>query len=233
VPDFARFDTRHYRTVSVRDGYRDWLPTYEDTVEDYMDVALLERITSVAWSTVERVADLGCGTGRTASWLKAKGATRIDGVDLTPEMLEVARQRRLHELLVEGDVRSTGLEGGRYGLVVCCLVDEHLPELASLYSEARRLLSPNGAFVLVGYHPFFIMSAGMPTHFDRADGEPVAIETYVHLLSDHVGAARAANFTLAELHEGLVDDEWVRRKPRWEVYRDRPISFAWVWSTLA
>ena len=231
MPDFARFDTRHYRTVSVQEGYRDWLPTYEVTVEDTMDVALLDRITTVSWSTIERVADLGCGTGRTAAWLKAKCAARIDGVDLTPEMLAVARNRGLHELLVEGDVRSTGLEDGGYALVVCCLVDEHLPELASLYREARRLLSPHGAFVLVGYHPFFIMSTGMPTHFDRADGEPVAVETHVHLLSDHVDAARAADFTLAELHEGLVDDEWIRRKPRWATYRDWPISFVWVWST--
>jgi SAM-dependent methyltransferase len=233
VPDFARFDRRHYRTVSVRDGYRDWSPTYEDTVGDKMDLALLDRITSVSWSTVGRVADLGCGTGRTAVWLKAKGATRIDGVDLTPEMLEVARNGGLHENLIEGDVRSTDLEGGGYGLVVCCLVDEHLPELAALYREARRLLGRPGAFVLVGYHPFFIMAAGMPTHFDRADGEPVAVDTYVHLLSDHVDGARSAGFTLVELHEGLVDEQWVRQKPGWGIYRDWPVSFASVWSNHA
>lgn len=34
MPDFARFDRRHYPTVSVREGYRAWTPSYEDTVED-------------------------------------------------------------------------------------------------------------------------------------------------------------------------------------------------------
>ena len=48
MPDFARFDTRRYPTVSVREGYRDWTPTYEATVEDAMDLALLERVESVA-----------------------------------------------------------------------------------------------------------------------------------------------------------------------------------------
>jgi hypothetical protein len=114
--------------------------------------------------------------------------------------------------------------------VVCALVDEHLPELGRLYGEARRLLTTPGAFVLVGYHPFFIMAAGVPTHFDRADGEAVAIETYIHLPSAHVAAGRAAGFSATELHEGLIDDAWIARKPKWESYRDWPISFAWVWS---
>ena len=229
VVDFARFDRRHYPTVSVRDGYREWLPSYDSTVEDAMDLALLDRIDSVSWSAVDRAVDLGCGTGRTAAWLRSKGVTRIDGVDLTPEMLEVARQHGLHDRLVEGDVRSTGLDDDAYDVVVCCLVDEHLPELTGLYREARRLLTHRGAFVLAGYHPFFIMSTGMPTHFDRAPGEPVAVETHVHLPGAHVAAARHAGFTAVELHEALVDDEWIRRKPRWESYRDWPISFAWVW----
>jgi len=229
MPSFARFDQRHYRTVSVRDGYRDWSPSYENTVVDSMDLALLDRIVTVPWATMSRVVDLGCGTGRTASWLRAKGVTRIDGVDVTPEMLDVARAKSLHERLIEGDVRSTGLDGDVYDLVVCCLVDEHLPEVTGLYREARRLLRADGTFVLVGFHPYFIMSAGMPTHFDGEDGDPVAVETYVHLHSEHVAAAKAVDLVATELHEGLIDDEWIRRKPKWEAYRDWPISFAWVW----
>ncbi|MGZ4800696.1 MAG: SAM-dependent methyltransferase, partial [Acidimicrobiia bacterium] len=62
-------------------------------------------------------------------------------------------------------------------------------------------------------------------------GEPVAIETHVHLPSAHMDAARAAGFVAAELTEGLVDDEWIERKPKWSRHRDWPISFAWVWRT--
>lgn len=73
------------------------------------------------------------------------------------------------------------------------------------------------------------MTAGMPTHFDRASGESVAIETYVHLLSDHVTAARAAELSLIEMRERLVDDRWIALKPRWERYRNHPVSFAMAW----
>jgi SAM-dependent methyltransferase len=229
-PDFARFDRRHYPMVTVREGYDAWAPTYEESVEDIMDVALLERIGSVAWDRVERAADLGCGSGRTGAWLRTRGDFPVDGVDITPAMLERARARGVHDRLVEGDVRHTGLPAGAYDLVVCVLVDEHLPELAGLYREARRLLGRSGSFVVVGIHPFFVMSVGMPTHFDGADAEPVAIETHVHLLSEHVAAADDAGLAAREMHEALVDDAFVQRKPGWQPYRDWPFSYACVWA---
>ena len=80
VPDFAAFDRRHYRTVGVPEGYAAWASTYEATVEDAMDLALLDRLETVEWSKIERVADLGCGTGRTARWLRMRGDFPIDGV---------------------------------------------------------------------------------------------------------------------------------------------------------
>ena len=110
-----------------------------------------------------------------------------------------------------------------------CLVDEHIAELTPLYAEAARLARRGAAYVLVGFHPFFIMATGMPTHFQATDGELVAIETHVHLLSDHAQAALAAGWQLAEFREQVIDNRWVEMKPSWAAYRDVPISFAWVW----
>jgi hypothetical protein len=70
---------------------------------------------------------------------------------------------------------------------------------------------------------------GIPTHFDRRDGEPVAIESYVHLFSEHVQAAHRSGWTLVEMDEGVVDDAWIAKKPKWECYRHHPVSFAMVW----
>ena len=227
--DFSHFDRRNYPTVPVREGYRAWLPSYETTVEDEMDLVLLAALESVTWTAVGHAADLGCGTGRTGAWLRARGIARLDGVDLTPEMLAVARRRNIYDHLLEADIAATGLGGGVYDLVTTCLVDEHLRDLRPLYREASRLLRPGGTYVLVGYHPHFIMTAGIPTHFDRAPGESVAIETYVHLFSDHVAAARAVDLSLIEMRERLVDERWIALKPRWKPYRNHPVSFAMVW----
>jgi SAM-dependent methyltransferase len=230
MADFAPFDTRGYRTVDVRSGYGEWVATYEDTVQDAMDVELLEALREVPWADMGTAADLGCGTGRTGAWLHDHGVDAIDGVDLTPEMLAVARERGVHRRLVEADVASTGLDSEAYDLVITSLVDEHLADLKPLYAEAARLARPDGTYVLVGYHPQFIMATGMPTHYDSASGEPVAIETYVHQISDHVAAARAAGWGLEEMTERLIDDTWVELKPKWEPLRGQPIAFAFVWA---
>jgi SAM-dependent methyltransferase len=229
VVNFADFDSRGYPTVDVRSGYGEWVDTYERTVQDAMDVELLEALERVAWPDVRQAVDLGCGTGRTGAWLRSRGVHEIDGVDLTPEMLEVARSKGVYRRLVEGDVTSTGLDAGRYDLAVTCLVDEHLAELAPLYEEAHRLTSADAGLVLVGYHPHFIMTAGMPTHYDGASGRPIAIETHVHLLSDHVTAGLRAGWTLVEMCERTIDDVWLALKPKWTPFKGHPIAVAFVW----
>jgi SAM-dependent methyltransferase len=227
MAEFAPFDARGYRTVDVRSGYGEWVDTYEQTVQDAMDIELLERLESVDWAG--EVADLGCGTGRTGAWLAERGVTAIDGVDLTPEMLARARERGVYRSLVEADVAETGLQADAYDVVVTSLVDEHLADLGPLYAEGARVAKPGAPYVLVGYHPQFIMSSGMPTHYDSASGEPVAIETHLHLFSDHVKAAGAAGLALAEAEERVIDDAWLELKPKWERLRGVPTAFAFVW----
>lgn len=226
--DASRFDVRNYPIRSVRDGYSEWAASYEDSVQDVMDLRLLERIQSAPWDRIQMGADLACGTGRIGVWLREHGVAMLDGVDLTAEMLEGAREKDVYHQLIVGDLRQTTLPAATYDLVTVSLADEHLPDLHPLYQEAVRITRPGGYFVLVGYHPYFILG-GMLTHYHAASGESVAIETYLHLTSDHVQAALAAGLTLREMHEGLVDEEYLAHKPKWSQYRDRPISFAMVW----
>ena len=44
---FSQFDARGYRTVDVRSGYGEWVDTYEQTVQDAMDVELLGALPPV------------------------------------------------------------------------------------------------------------------------------------------------------------------------------------------
>jgi SAM-dependent methyltransferase len=226
--EFAPFDRRQYPTLPVRDGYREWADTYEDVVQDEMDVRLLARIETVDWARAGRVLDLACGTGRVGVWLRAQGVRRLDGLDFTPEMLAGAKAKGIYDCLILADMLNSGLPAASYDLLVEVLADEHLAELRPLYREAARLAAPAGIFVIVGYHPHFLMN-GIPTHFERRDGEPVAIESHVHLLSDHVKAAHGAGWELAEMDEGVVDDAWIAKKPKWARYRFHPVSFAIVW----
>lgn len=48
--DHAIFDKRKYPVLEVPEGYRDWVRTYEQTVQDEMDLRLLDRLRIVDWS---------------------------------------------------------------------------------------------------------------------------------------------------------------------------------------
>lgn len=228
MPRFSDFDARAYRSVDVRTGYGEWVATYEQTVQDTMDVALLEQL-SIDWGRLHSAVDLGCGTGRTGAWLRQHGVRAIDGVDLTPEMLSVARDKAMYRNLIEADLAMTGLPSATYDLVSVCLVDEHLPDVQPLYREAFRLARQAGCLVLVGYHPQFIMAAGMPTHYTSRSGEQVAIDTHLHLLSEHVTAGLEAGWTLREMKERVIDDSYLAHKPKWARFLNQPIAFALAW----
>ena len=226
--DFSMFNVRGYPTVEVREGYAEWVHSYESTVQDEMDLRLLRGIHSVTWRTIRCAADLACGTGRTGRWLKQQAVGRIDGLDLTPQMLALARRKGVYDHLIIADMRATPFMEAAYDLAVEVLACEHIPDLGPLYLEASRIVRLGGVFVIVGYHPHFLLN-GIPTHFNRANGEPVTIRTYVHLLSDHVKAAMGAGFALQEMDERVIDDNFIAAKPKWERLRHRPLSFCMVW----
>jgi SAM-dependent methyltransferase len=112
-----------------------------------MDIRLLEGVNSIDWSAAQDFLDLACGTGRIGAWLQQRSAAAIDGVDITPEMLEVARCKAVYPKLIIADVSATGLPSGNYDLCVQSLADEHLPDLQPLYAEAARVTRPGGVFV--------------------------------------------------------------------------------------
>lgn len=222
------YDKRNYPIVDVQQGYGEWVKTYEQIVEDEMDVALLNRLESVDWSGASQILDLACGTGRIGTWLKARTSAPIDGIDLTPEMLNVARGKNLYRHLHIGDIIRTGLSAGQYDLCTQSLADEHLADIEPLYAEVARITQSGGKFVMVGFHPYFLMM-GIPTHFDNAEGQPITIRSYVHLFSDHIRSAHKHGWTLVEMHEGLIDEAWLKKKAKWEKYYGIPISFIFVW----
>jgi SAM-dependent methyltransferase len=226
--DFSRYDTRHYRTVSVRDGYAAWCQFYDAQMDGNMDLFLLDRVEGIDWSSVGTAVDLACGTGRMGAWLTDRGVAAVDGVDLTPEMLLRARRLGVYRTLLEEDMRATSLPTASADVVVSCLAIGHLPELGPACDEVDRLLRPGGRFILIGYHPFFLLT-GIPTHFQKEGQGPVAIRNHVHLLSDHASAGLSRGWVLEELLERVVDEDWVASNANWSRHLHKPASFAMVW----
>ncbi|MCK9925264.1 hypothetical protein MXD61_25890 [Frankia sp. AgPm24] len=79
------------------------------------------------------------------------------------------------------------------------------------------------------FHPHFIITSGMPTHYDDASGSSRAIITHVHLASDQVTAGLATGWTLAEMRENVIDESWLDTKPTWGRFLGHPFTLGLVW----
>lgn len=98
------------------------------------------------------ILDLGCGTGLTGAAF-AGIARRLDGVDLSPLMIEQARARGLYRSLVVADLEATLLKDGpSYDLILAADTLVYLGDLGPAFRGARRRLKPAGFFLCTVEH---------------------------------------------------------------------------------
>lgn len=98
----------------IRNLYRDWAATYDEdlTGKDLQYVAPREAVNVFVRHFEERSAhilDVGCGTGLSGLALVDAGFDQIDGIDLSPDMLEQARAKGAYGNLYEADL-TVGLK---------------------------------------------------------------------------------------------------------------------------
>lgn len=96
------------------------------------------------------VLDLGCGTG-SLSLLAAEQGHRVTGVDRSPAMVQLARQKLAgrHAVFLTGDAARPPVDGERYDAVLVRHVLWTLPEPGRVLRRWRGLLRPGGRLVLV------------------------------------------------------------------------------------
>ncbi|MGP3955273.1 methyltransferase domain-containing protein [Nonomuraea sp. 3N208] len=95
------------------------------------------------------VVDVGCGAGRAVGELAERGARAI-GVDLSEEMIAVARSRWPYADFRLGDACDLPLADGEVAGYRADKVFHELPDVAKALTEARRVLVPGGRVVLIG-----------------------------------------------------------------------------------
>jgi ubiquinone/menaquinone biosynthesis C-methylase UbiE len=131
----------------------------QDTQAFYEDAALDDLIAHAAFEQVEKVFELGCGTGRFASRLLTKHlstSASYFGIDLSQTMIAIAEQRVLPYAERAKVSQSDGslhfpLPDHSVDRVVSTYVLDLLPEtdVRQAISEARRVLIPDGKLCLV------------------------------------------------------------------------------------
>lgn len=88
--------------------YDSWAAEYDHDVFEVMGFTGTERIADLlaahATDRDQPVIDLGCGTGAAGVRLAHHGFASIDGVDISPAMLDVANQLGVYRHLITADL---------------------------------------------------------------------------------------------------------------------------------
>lgn len=139
---------------SVRHAYRRWAPVYDYT---FGQVAEAGRKHAVAIINKRkgRVLEVGVGTGLS---LPCYGAhLTVTGIDLSPEMLEKARdkvdRKRLDNVdgLHEMDAGALAFADESFDTVVAMYVMTVVPDPDKVMRELERVCAPGGEVILVNH----------------------------------------------------------------------------------
>jgi ubiquinone/menaquinone biosynthesis C-methylase UbiE len=126
--------------------------------------AVAERISDVGELVVERAGvepgmellDVACGAGN-ATIPAARDGARVTGLDFSPELLEVARERAADAMVeidwVEGDAQELPFDDVRFDRVISTFGHMFAPDHQRTAAEMRRVCRPGGTIAVACWTP--------------------------------------------------------------------------------
>lgn len=141
--------------ASVRRAYRRYAPVYDLIFGPPMMVGRMRSVEIINGLPGKRVLEVGVGTG--LSLRRYRKDIQVTGIDLSTEMLAVAKRRveRLGlpnvEALLEMDAQNLDFPDESFDVVVAMYVMSVVPDPQKVAAEMRRVCKPSG-MVLVCNH---------------------------------------------------------------------------------
>ena len=99
-----------------------------------------------------KVLDVGCGTGESTRFLtNSYPDIEVEGLDLSPGMLAVARQLDSVSNYFEGDVCNIERPDATYDLVITAFTFRNFPDKQTSLTEMIRVLRPGGRLLILDH----------------------------------------------------------------------------------
>ncbi len=168
----------------------------------------------------EAVLDVGCGSGRYMLHALRRGAARVIGVDLSPQMLaragtELAALRTAGDIdLVQGSLAALPVPDARANLTVCGLVVGHLDNLQQALAELCRVTRPGGTLLCSDVHPIG-HALGWLRDFKSGDRH-YAVRHTQHLYSHWHAACAALGLRIEQVLEPMLDPADIPAEARFD-----------------
>ncbi len=119
-----------------------------DSYRSYSD-DLIKRVVELGQiGAGKRVLDVGCGTGNISYQIKGKINADLVGVDVSPDMLKIARRKSLELVCSNTDGLHLPFVDRAFDTIICAYVIHQIKNLNLLFSECYRVLK-RGALVLL------------------------------------------------------------------------------------
>jgi malonyl-CoA O-methyltransferase len=219
--------------LSTREGYDRWAEIYDSdgnpltALEEPEVDRLLGDVTGLD------VVDVGCGTGRHALRLAARGAN-VTAVDFSEGMLARAREKpgaeRIRWLVHDLTDLSLPLQSRAFDRVVSALVAEHIHELPALFWELGRLCREDGKILVTDMHPALMLTGLQARFHDPSTGRDTRPASAGNRISDYVNGVIGAGLRLVAMGERDADAELAAAFPRAAKYLGWPML---LWLELA
>ncbi len=187
--------------MNIQNAYNEWSEIYDTNINLTRD--LDHEVTKAALADLRfnSILELGCGTGKNTALLVQIGR-HVHALDFSQGMIEKAKEKVQAENIRFSVADLTGrwpCEDNACDLITCNLVLEHIQDLSHIYSEAARVLEPNGMFFINELHPFK-QYQGTKARFEGKAGL-IEVEAFIHHISDFTNAAERHGFKLVKLNE--------------------------------
>ena len=128
---------------------------YDRRWRAYTERILLELLEALTLSGTERVLDVGCGTGEFERLVIERfPQLTLVGVDVTPAMVELARQKLAgspHVTFQVAQAESLPFRGESFDVVVSANTLHHVRTPGQFAQECVRVLRPGGQIVIVDW----------------------------------------------------------------------------------
>ena len=154
---------------SMVDFYQKWAADYDHQMLDELGYTsptkIAQQLGEYLPDTDSTVFDIGCGTGLTCVFLADKGYAKLDGIDLSPDMVRVAAERGIYRELLVGDVNlPLEREDESYDAVISSGTFTHGHVGPEPLDEIFRILRPGGILACTVHKDLWI-SMGFEARF--------------------------------------------------------------------
>jgi ubiquinone/menaquinone biosynthesis C-methylase UbiE len=153
--------------------------------------ARVPAVGAVLAAAPRRVLEVGCGWGELAEWLARETDAQVVAIDLSPRMVELARERGVDARVA--DVQELPFADGEFDVAVAAWMLYHVPDLARAIAELARVLRPGGRLVAVTNSRFHLMelrdlvgSGPSTLSFARETGEELLAPQFARIRREDI-----------------------------------------------